>query len=171
MPRPTPEAKKLPFEVLDLRSITRSGPGTLIMVEIDFHVETWIKCGPIGMSQSERSHLWRVGARMDATDFEHDSAWAFCFEVVGLEFQYLDNGSAYFAGWIGGRDPDSFRVPTPGYDPNKAPDAGSCPSCKGDDKHLMVPFYMPSKTDEQAAQWERMRGSRIEIVTGVTFRK
>lgn len=151
----------VPF--LDLTSITQ--PGLFTKVEIsDDHfgsrVKPWMylrqtRLRPMGGGDCER---WRFSAFLtDATDNEHDSAYAMTISLVGLRFLYAD----YVVVWAGFVEPTTAaycRVPPVGYNPAADPKARVCDRC--DEKHVVVPYYQPP-VDLELFQLVRGRLVRI----------
>jgi hypothetical protein len=105
----------------DLRHITRSGAGVLMVVvslEDLGRRDVWLRAGGATLRWHKNGAELRAYLRDGATDFEHDSAFAFTLPLIGLQMDYGFGvcGSIYFEGWVS-PDPEMFRVPGPGYDP------------------------------------------------------
>jgi hypothetical protein len=160
---------------LDFRKITRPGSITTVNVTIDYTRCPWLLFGQCYLRQNDGANKgnWRLGAYLaDATDFEHDSAHALSFPLIGVHVTAADYGTTHIQGWI---DPqprwsEDFCIPPKGYDPRKHPDAEMCPQCKGkkgseNQRHIMVPegFYSPPKNPEL---FKQMRGLKVEIDIG-----
>jgi hypothetical protein len=99
---------------------------------------------------------------MDATDFEHDSAYALSLPLIGLEFQGVHYHQTQIRAWVG-VNPEHFHVPLPGYDPTKHPKAVVCTNCPK--KHPIVPegFYFPPFEREL---FKKIRGREVLIKVG-----
>jgi hypothetical protein len=131
----------------------------------------WIRCGEIDLFERDSHHhkgVWQLKAFLDkVTDFEHDSASAFRFELVGVEFNHITYGGTTLSGWIKAGDPEAFRVsPDPNYNPLLLKGTTKCRQCKGKDSHLIVPegYYIPP-IDEDF--YNLCSGRKVEIRTGV----
>lgn len=121
---------------------------------------------------------WSLQARMDATDFEHDSAYVLQLPLIGLELDGLAvyNHRTHFIAWVDPNRPEDFHVPGPGYDPRKEEGAHRCkdPACQKDDKgkkvepHVIVPegFYVPPFNLDL---YKMVRGKKVEICVGPVF--
>jgi hypothetical protein len=142
---------------IDLTRFCRPGlTATIELHMLNTQRFTWIKCGtpiirPRGNGDDFQSY--QIGARLgrNASDDEHDPAWAFCFEVVGFKFGHLNGGIHHAYGWIRADDPNSFNVPLPGQDP-----FASAKTCDGG-KHCRwttgphpIVEYMPRAKHAQA---------------------
>lgn len=151
---------------------------TTVWVELGGRPYRWIRCGlltDVGDSKHWGRH---IGARYEgATDREHDSAYAFRLEVVGLQLQYVSGGVQEFVGLLpGGRGSrDSFRVPgasqagvrdIPGAiwcdrpECNVTLDPGHYATVDSPQRHLITRF-----TPEPIAEelWERLRGQMVRV--------
>lgn len=165
---------RLKVDLLDLTAITRSSKmETCISVKPNRYIspQTWIKCGVITLTQP----VHRVG-RYDircilksATDFEHDHAHAFRMGIIGLTFDFMDNGSSYFNAYIDPESPLDFHVPNPGYDPFVGAVKCRDKHCSNN-PHVIVDegFYIPPINEEL---WLKFRGCNIDIVTYQTLKK
>lgn len=166
-------------ELTDLRSITRDTDKVVTRVCLERSVYNdkridWLVFGSMNLRYFDRSHLqpyWQLGARMDkgVTDFEHDTAWALRFAIIGLHY----HGCEYhhrWSGYVEMHDPEEFNVPLPGYDPANLPDATDCDeeSClEAEGHHRIVPenHYIPP---HDRALWKMVRGRPIAITSGPT---
>lgn len=153
--------------LLDFRSITRKGPTTQVCLYHEYRAEPWILCGEINLTYRENADIWMFGARLadGTTDVEHDSAWAFRFDLVGIRLKYIDYGATHIEGWIRG-DPggaEDTRIAKAGFNPKKVKGVEKCTSCE--DKHIILPpgHYLPAA---DPAYFDMVRGRRIEITTG-----
>lgn len=169
----------------DLRPICRASDRciTVVTLHVDWEARArWLVLGETQIRQQSdrRDGRWRLEAYMaDATDFEHDSAYALRLPLVGLEFTGLDYHRSTFHAWI---DPNAvdefsqdFHVPRPGYDPRKDPKARTCSGtydgkenfCKWNEgrPHPVVPegFYVPPY---DADLYGVVRGKLVEISCG-----
>lgn len=155
--------------LIDLRPLCRD-PKILSRVHIwtGFDKSEWLQLGQIRLTRRNNPYpgIWELSAYLDqATDFEHDSAFALKMDVAGLELDMVLYGQVHLTGWVRADDLDSFRVPgSAAYDPRKHAEATKCTDCKGKDKHWIVPFYTPPPNPEL---YDLVRGRRIEICTGI----
>lgn len=166
----------LPF--LDLRGITRASDkcATIITCRIHHREFTWIHCGSLcelhGRDNS-RIKTWIVGAYLNngATDFEHDSAYAFRFEVLEPKLDMVTYSRTWLTTFIN-PDPfsvEQFHVPeSSDYNPAQLVGAHMCEEDYCEKPHPIVPegYYVPP-TDKKYA--ERMRGVEIIIRTGPAY--
>lgn len=172
---------KFAIEKLDLTGYTRNVEKVRTMIFIDNREEygdnpqpLWIECGDIQMSKRDREPIWTIGARMSygITDFEHDAAYAFVFEAIGVEFESAYFGDFRFSGWIAFHDYSQFRIPEAAYDPNKDPEGSRCTekSCKaeakkkGEKPHLILGERFSPKANLEL--FKKLRGRRFIIQFG-----
>lgn len=158
--------------VLDLTAITRDTDvcSTRVRLHLDWDTRLdWIVMGLANLDYSDGTKSWRLTARMSATDFEHDSAYAIVLPLVGVTFESVMYGCTQLVAWVDGSRNDDFHVPEPGYNPMTLPNTTKCKQCKGDDAHLIVPegCYVPPYND---ALWQMVRGKRVEISVGPKFK-
>ena len=175
----TPE-RTPPVTPIDMRKYTRDAKTTEtnISIVMDYQQWPWIKAGTCQLSSRKSDHrpVWDFGARLlNATDFEHDSAYAFKIALIGVEFEMLHGGTFWFHGWIDAADPTDFCMYPPGVDPYA--DAAPCKAreCKTSPHRIVERFAPPSASlikesgrlpGDVATQqlWERVRGQLIKIV-------
>jgi len=174
-------------EPVDLRSITRESSRvitTIKVIDVDDqdghdHKFPWLTFGEPSFRYGERRDhaTMEIGARLGkgATDFEHDSAWAFRFDLVGVEIKALW-GLNHFVGLV---KPCSFRnhqfcdfhVPGPGYNPLTHPKTVRCTDkhC-GPKGHPIVPqgYYVPPVNPDLH---EKLSGRWVEVVVALPDRK
>lgn len=120
----------------------------------------WITSGGLHTQFNSGLNLWTIGCRWTAgvTDREHDSAWVFKFDAVGLTFDQLINGWTFLKGFIGG-DSEDFRVPN-SVDEVRLRDQ-TCTRC--DKPHQFAAQYLPP---ENFVLWNKMRGLPFMIQMG-----
>jgi hypothetical protein len=175
----------------DLRDITRHAELSNALIQVGYESysvhHTWLRCGLLNVNTNERmpgqvelrSYLGR-----GATDFEHDSAYAFCFKVIGWQFVSIDRYSIVeFTGWIVPRgEAEDFRVPNPGYNPfegqyqgadGRGEDIYMCSGEQGeckwaDGKEHAVVDYLPPANPEL---YEKLKGLPIRVTISPTFPK
>lgn len=99
-------------------------------------------------------------------DDEHDTIVLLRIGLFGVAFRMANGGKLWFDAFIAGDDPGLFRIPQPGW--NQLEGATKCTqkNCRDQtDKHLIVEEgrYIPPPN---VALFERLRGLRVEIVTG-----
>lgn len=156
------------FELIDLTAITRKPhvARTIVSIYDDYRPHEWLVFGAAQFNHMEKMHMWSLNARMAAgiTDFEHDSAYALKLPLIGLEFEgVLYDHYVRFNAFIAPDALDDFCVPTSSaYNPTTLPGGGPCTTCKGKDKHLLVPdgYFVPPR---DPALYELVRGKRVEI--------
>lgn len=156
--------------LLDLRTIAREHHCcTFIRLETPFYTEhqpkLWIVSNMVefreqGRSKGEYTLYSRLVA--GATDFEHDSGYAFSFPVVGLQFVSCYYGRPQFEAWIKpglnvyGED---FNVPPEDYDP--VADAEVCSDCA--EPHPIVPYL----SCHNAELYQKVAGCKVIIEMGL----
>lgn len=161
----------------DLRSITRDSDTCVTSVVVDLGYDekghplkvTWLVSGqsqlqPIDSSLSIRR--WLLTSYMsNATDFEHDSAYAFRLPLVAVELKAVWYHNAHFTALIQPYDEEDFHVPLPGYNPLEHPDTEKCDRCTGEQAHLIVPegFYVPPFEKEL---FKLVAGRPVEVSIG-----
>jgi hypothetical protein len=166
-------------ELNDLRGISRRAEACLTTVRIfldpgdDRNGMDWILCGSSDLhtTRDRPTGKWILSARMTegVTDVEHDSAYVFKLPLVGLTFTDVYYHTSRFSAWV---DPNvgewlpDFRVPLPGYDPTKHPEAFICTDCK--ESHVIVPegFYVPKF---EANLYKLVAGKQVEISIGAVY--
>lgn len=127
---------------------------------------TWLLLRAVSVHHNSGTNVSTLRSRLGPgaiTDFEHSSAIIVSLDLVGVEFEFHDNGRQHFVGWIRGDTPEGFRVPAVGYDPFVGQTA--CPTCKGKERHMMVSEgrYIPPVN---LPLWEQVRGWRVIGSTG-----
>jgi hypothetical protein len=162
-----------PPPVLDLRQDGLSPASTIVTVHADYRGHAWIHAGEIELTEQAWSQgnpgSWTLEIkRLGAANFEHDAAIALRLNLVGVSFRMASGGRIWLDGFIAGDDSDAFRVPEPEWDQLKG--AIKCPhtNCRTKDaRHLVVAEgrYIPPPNE---ALFERLRGLRVEIITGRT---
>lgn len=158
---------------VDLRSVTR-GEDVLTRVFLkppyDARIR-WIEAGEVSLSRrgSREIPVWTLTSYLKGgiTDPEHDSAYALGLNLVGLEYDHTYHSTSVFRAFIDPTEPNGFRVPPDGFDPEKLKGVVRCKSCK--EKHLIVPegwYYPPA--DEKL--WTSLRGMMVEVEVGPASR-
>ena len=155
------------LEEIDLRPISRDSEKLYCKVYLrdeNYDEARWLILGCASLR--ETSDGQQLIARMDATDFEHDSAYVIVLPLIGVTFQSIHNHTVTLTAWI---DPDAasdFSVPQTGYDPTKHKDAYICEEgrCK-EHPHPMVPegYYTPPHNRKL---YDAVRGKRVKIHFG-----
>lgn len=158
-----------PPPVLDLRQDGASPISTIITIYADYRGHAWIHAGGVDLAERDRRHgLWDLRVKVrGATDFEHDTAIALSLNLTGVAFRMARGDQLWLDGYIAGEDPEAFRVPEPGW--NQLEGAIKCThkDCQGKDaRHVIVGEgrYVPPSNK---ALFERLRGFRVEIITGI----
>jgi len=168
--------KRYEPELTDLKAITRNSDRCLTRIFISdkygMNQREWLRFGQCQMDDHDRKKTTTIKAYLlNATDFEHDSAYALQLPVVGLYFDSLFYHTVTFGAWVApdaGPDKDgrwaSFHVPRPGYDPQQHEESKECSDCHCD-RHIIVPeeFYVPPFDNEL---YQAVRGCRVEIRVG-----
>jgi hypothetical protein len=160
-----------PPPVLDLRKDGLSTTSTTILVHADYRGHTWIHSDGIELTGQAGSQAgsWTLEVkRHGVTDDEHDTAIALRLGLVGVSFRMAYGGRLWLDGFVAGDDPGAFRVPEPSW--NQLENAVKCThrDCRiKHDRHLVVEEgrWIPPPN---ARLFERLRGLRIEIITGIS---
>lgn len=165
---------------IDFRPMSRDSDKCLTVVTLypDWDTQNairWIHAGQTTLrkrqaSRSGTSYDLTCNVRDRATDFEHSSAYIFILPLIGVTFSDMHYHRTTFQGWI---DPnilpddsmDAFHVPPFTYDPFKHEDSTKCTSCKGKEKHWIVP-YLPS---HNPTLYKAVKGMKVEIVVSPVF--
>jgi hypothetical protein len=163
----------------DLRGITRESSRCLTTVNIRMGEwwdrdtdQRWLTFGQAQLRRFGDNAFpwWWLGAYLaeGATDFEHDSGYALRLPLVSLDFQFMMNHGSHFLALVHPAAADEFRVPTPGYNPLEHPKTEPCPTCKGEQAHLMVPegLYVPPFEPEL---YEVVKGRPVSIHIGTVY--
>ena len=148
---------------LDLTKQTRPGCTTYIEVGNRDDRKRWITCGQIQIdSISQGTGLRRIGARLQGvTDVEHDSAWAFSFNVIGLQFEFSLFGGLLFSAYIAPYDSWDGEIRVPRTAEELVADLEKCRRCKGKDAHQVSDNYLPAVRPPE--DFRDLYGKRIEI--------
>lgn len=162
-------SQQLPL--LDLLSITREHKRvrTTITLTQYGHSFEWIRLGQAQLYNHSTSGMnkWMLGAYLaeDATDFEHSPAHAIAIPLIGITFLGVSYQHTMISGWVTSLDGDSFRVPPPGYNPLKHPQAVPCSGERCGRKHIIVPeaMYQPARNPDL---FDKVRGCEIRIDFG-----
>jgi hypothetical protein len=162
-----------PPPVLDLRQDGLSPASTIVTVHADYRGHAWIHAGEVELTERAWSQgnrgCWTLEVRRrGATDFEHDTAVALRMGLAGVAFRMASGGRLWLDAVIAGDDPSLFRVPEPEWDQLKGAIKCLHANCRTKDaRHLVVEEgrYIPPHNE---ALFERLRGLRVEIVTGVS---
>ena len=162
------------LEETDLRGITRNPDKVVCRINVgpaSTQTLPWIICGEVNIQNEEQ--FCRIHARMDCTDFEHDSAYAFSLPVIGLKFKFVTNHTSIFEAWVNpqsGEPYADFHVPRPGYDPRKLEGTEKCTDERCGETHLIIPegYYQPPF---DAELFKLVRGVRLDIQIGPDWRK
>lgn len=163
---------------LDLRELSRDSDTCLTQVFLhpdwdrqnDF---VWIQTGQTSLrkrreSESEPSYDLTCYVKEGATDFEHDSAYLFVLPLIGLTFASMRYQQAEFIAYVDPNlDPEDFKLPSGDYNPFKHQEASKCPSCKGKDKHMLVPYLPPSNIE----LYHKVKGKKVSIVVGPVLKE
>lgn len=169
--------KEPALRLLDFTRISRGANTTTTSLYVEQRDQNrceWLRVGQVEMHKRDRNTIWTLSSYLlDATDFEHDSAYLFRLNLIGVGLHPLGlgNGVTRISAWLE-PDHEEFHVPDEHYDPLKLPETQTCPSCKGgegEEPHLMVPpgFYIPKPNPVLHAELFAL-GARITIITGPT---
>lgn len=146
-------SEELKVPLIDLTGLCRTPDKLYCHVDVELPYgdrAPWLKLGAVSLRHNDRGNTWDLHARMDATDFEHDSLYALSLVLVGLTLKYVDNHHFLYEAYLH-PDPANFAVPGEGYDPRKIK---GVTKCKGKDcgrgPHVMVPDgnYAPKLNPE-----------------------
>jgi hypothetical protein len=163
----------------DFRSISRDADRaftrvSLMLDRFDPIEYQWIIAGQgqldrRGNEPGNDRYVLRCYLGRNATDFEHDSAYAFQLTLYGVRFVHTWYGSTTLTAFIPpDLDIEDFRVPKAGYDPFKLEGTEICddPNFYGPDHkpHPIVPedCYVP-KGDPKQLKLVRGRFVKIEF--------
>lgn len=159
----------------DFRKLSRHSDRILSTIDIqdhDYRMFTWLTFGEAHLNQHSTLKTWTLKAYLlDATDVEHDSAYLFQMDLIGVEFSSIGYGQTQLGGYIHPRDVHTFRVPPADYDPFKDATvcSGSKRHCKwGEGKKHPITKYIP---DANSELFDILRGARVEIRTGAVLPK
>lgn len=163
-----------PPPVLDLREADAPAlaMSTTVIVRANHHGHAWIHAHEVELTERSWSHghrgEWTLDVRRrGATDTEHDVAVALRVGLTGVSFRMATGGRLWIDAFIAGNDLGLFRVPEPDW--NQLEGATKCTrkDCRGKDRgHVIVGEgrYIPPPN---AALFDRLRGLRVEIITGI----
>lgn len=162
-----------PFQALDFRPITRKPEVSRCIVEVDFGYPygrvRWLTAGQVDLSAPNERGISTLKAYLPAgvTDFEHDSSYAFSFDLVGLQFDHTWYGMSNFKGFLHA-DLESFRVPDGDYNPMEHPDSWMCTTCA--ESHPMLPdgFFTPKTSEQNKKLFMMLLGKPLRISIGPT---
>lgn len=157
-----------PPPVLDLRRDGLSPISTVITVHANYRGHAWIHAEEIELTElSGQRGSWVLDVKLrGAADVEHDTAVALRLGLTGVAFRMASGGQLWLDGHLAGNDLTMFRVPEPGW--NQLEGAAKCThmDCRSRNaRHVIVSEgrYIPQPNVEL---FERLRGLRVEIVTG-----
>lgn len=160
-----------PPPMLDLRQDEPSSISTIVTVHADDRGHVWIRAGSIELTERTWSPgkrgCWTFEVRRHgATDCDHDAAVAFRMVLIGVTFRMAGRGRLWLDGFVAGDDPSLFRVPDPGWD--QLANAIECQhvQCKAKYKPHLVVEDDKRIPPPNVKLFERLRGRRVEIVTG-----
>ena len=125
----------------------------------------WLQATYVDLSEDKSNAMWRLEVRVPGvTDADHSTAVAFRMTVVDVHVTMVSNGRTWIRATISGDDPDTFRVPQPGW--LQLAGAVPCPhkACR-DSRHLVIADkqWIP---EPNLKLFDQVRGMRIEIITG-----
>jgi hypothetical protein len=163
----------------DLRPITRDADlyETRVLIAGDEYDELrgvseeyeprtpWLKFGRAELRMPEREGrpaVLQARVTYGVTDQEHDSCWAICLPLIDVKMEGVSNGRTCITACIAPRGRSEFKVPWPGYDPTKHPDAFTCKECKP--RHKVAPEGYVPYTD--AHLYQHVQGRRVSISLG-----
>jgi len=151
---------------LDLTKQTR--PGCQVIIEVadqNSKMVRWITCGQIEINSPNSMGFRTVGARLcdGITDFEHDSAWAFSFNVIALQFEFLRSGRMHFSGFIAPYSQGDSEIRMPQTAKELVADLSECQVCRerNEDTHMMTGTYIPAP--RPPGDFRDLYGRRVEI--------
>ncbi len=165
--------EKLVIPTLDFTEVSRNSKTifTEILVENPetCAMDTWIKCGEITIQPKGTLNRADVFAKFgdNVSDFEHDSANIFRFEVIGLALSVCGvySGITRLEGYIGRHDSFSqFSIPNQDYDPfHNSTICNGKKYCRFEKPHKIVENFSPSHNSDM---YKFFIGRKIEIITG-----
>lgn len=124
----------------------------------------FLQCGEVHLRPRHDSQQdWVLSAYLgrSATDFEHDSGYAFKLALFAVMFEYVDYHTMFATGFIPLDEPDKFRVPAPDYDPFAS--AATCVQCETHHPMVQEGNYVP---DGDVEAYKHLRGKRVRISIG-----
>lgn len=152
--------------MVDFMDLTKLSRGSdKVLTAVTMNNREWLRLGAIRLQRVRDSGEWELSSYLlNATDFEHDSAFILRMHLIGVEYGVLEYGALRFTGWVK-PDDDTFRVPTVDYDPlisSKPCDHDQCLK----DPHLLVreKCYLPPPNPDLLHQ---VIGTRLDVWTGL----
>ena len=162
-----------PFKELDFRAITRNPERARTTITVDmgyiYGQVKWITAGQVDLSGPDDRGVSTLKAHLPAgvTDFEHDSSYAFCLDLIGVRFRYSGRGTSLFEGFLH-PDIETFKVPSSDYNPMESDEAWMCDHC--DKPHPMLPegLFTPKATEDGKKLFHMLRKFPLTITIGPT---
>ena len=159
-------------DLVDVGRICNNWRRTRCDVLVRVAVQTtipWLVLGEVSLTTNKPLGRWSLNAKMAnyVTDAEHDIAYVASLPLIGVQFDDLGvfHSITNLVGWIDPDGVDNFRIPPPGYNPAKHPDARTCkayPLCRDGGGHVVVPegYWQPTVNLEL---FKKVAGKRVEI--------
>lgn len=171
---------------IDMREVTRDSKyfRTQIRIEPQRHYpRVEIVCGRINLRFSGRDGQYgelSARAQYGVTDFEHDSAYVFRIPIVGVKFNFMDNGWTSLTGLLLGKEPEELRLMA-GYNPLLLEGTVLCNDerCTRDPEekkrwpqgHPIIPEgYYAGPIMKNTKLYQQLVGSTVEISTNIIER-
>jgi hypothetical protein len=149
---------------LDLTPHTRDSERcrTTITVHDGRQERPWIKAGQSSLLPNPKG-IWTLKSHLTVGhyDEEHDSAYAFGFDLVGVSFEMVHAGDVHASGWLHPGHSESFRIPNP--DLQYRAGTKTCVCDRLDMPHVVgVPFF----PKPNVALYRQLAGCKISITFG-----
>ncbi len=166
---------KQPIPTIDLRGVTRDTTLCTTIVQLHWDWQTqfrWILAGQCQLRTDRKPEHITLDARMEgATDREHDAAYAFKLPIIGHRFEHVHYHTTTFTAWVNPNAAEDFHVPAStfkpkGYDLRKHPESYPCEDCKGEEAHIIVPYFVPPVDREL---YNLVKGKMVTIEIGPTY--
>ena len=152
---------------LDYRYLTRHSDRCLTKIILG-HSRVgqycWLKAGASRLRLTDRdSMVWTLDAYYDdgVTDQEEDSAFVYTLPLIGVTFDCAWGTLTTFKAFLHSLDFGQFRLTEANYSPATDPEAFTCERCE--EKHLIIPHYVPPQTQDTFNLFKRIRGAPVEI--------
>lgn len=166
-----PEKPPSPAPLLDLRPHTRRSDRCLTRIYLvtpDHHRYLWVVGGELNLqtvgdaAQSRwilKMYLGHKG--LTCVDREHDSAYAFYIELLGVAFDSLHYHQTELRGWIKMYEPDSFHVPKKlDFVPDGQATCDNKDCAEDPDKHYVIDKFTP---EPNLSLYKKIQGFQVVV--------
>lgn len=151
----------------DLRGITRDADKVITEVTLELFNKRnpWLVFGQANLRSIDHGKVWLLESYLkdDATDLEHDSAYALRLPLIGVTLEGIYYHTARIEAWVYPGSFHDFHVPVQGYDPFHMEDTMTCNDCEK--PHIIVPreLYVPPFNQNL---FDYARGGHVSISIG-----